>query len=158
MRASTWPRSPTRSRGEIDRDPAILLRWRGCEAEDEIEPAAPMPCPLVMPEDAWEAGPLPEPRPLRPLPTGAVLKRLGPSGLRVGGDRPRRAAAAGIRIVRRVAAPLVLDAVSEPDDGNWSIGVRPCTEPLAYDLAVSNTSDDGLKRQPPDVPTLLGLL
>jgi uncharacterized Zn finger protein len=69
---------------EIDRDPAILLRWRGCEAQEEIEPAAPA-APLVMPEDAWEAGPLPEPRPLRPLPTGAVLKRLGPSGLRVGG-------------------------------------------------------------------------
>ena len=69
---------------EIDRDPAILLRWRGCEAQVEIEPAVPA-APLVMPEDAWEAGPLPEPRPLRPLPTGAVLKRLGPSGLRVGG-------------------------------------------------------------------------
>jgi uncharacterized Zn finger protein len=69
---------------EIDRDPAMLLRWRGCEAQEELEPAAPA-APLVMPEDAWEAGPLPEPRPLRPLPTGAVLKRLGPSGLRVGG-------------------------------------------------------------------------
>jgi hypothetical protein len=69
---------------EIDRDPAMLLRWRGCEAQEEIAPAAPA-APLVMPEDAWEAGPLPEPRPLRPLPTGAVLKRLGPSGLRVGG-------------------------------------------------------------------------
>jgi uncharacterized Zn finger protein len=69
---------------EIDRDPALLLRWRGCEAQEEIEPAAPA-APLVMPEDAWEAGLLPEPRPLRPLPTGAVLKRLGPSGLRVGG-------------------------------------------------------------------------
>jgi uncharacterized Zn finger protein len=69
---------------EIDRDPAILLRWRGCETQDEIESAAPA-LPLVMPEDAWEAGPLPEPRLLRPLPTGAVLKRLGPSGLRVGG-------------------------------------------------------------------------
>jgi uncharacterized Zn finger protein len=69
---------------EIDRDPAILLHWRGCEAQQEVEPAAPT-APLVMPEDAWESGPLPEPRPLRPLPTGAVLKRLGPSGLRVGG-------------------------------------------------------------------------
>ena len=38
-----------------------------------------------MPADAWDAGQLPEPRPLRPLPTGAVLKRLGPSGVRVGG-------------------------------------------------------------------------
>ncbi len=69
---------------EIDRDPTILLRWRGCEAQEEIEPAAPA-APRVMPEDAWEAGPLPKPRPLRPLPTGAVLKRLGTSGLRVGG-------------------------------------------------------------------------
>jgi uncharacterized Zn finger protein len=69
---------------EIDRDPAILLRWRGCEAPEEIEPEAPA-APRVMPEDAWEAGPLPAPRPLRPLPTGAVLKRLGPSGLRIGG-------------------------------------------------------------------------
>ena len=50
----------------------------------EVEPEAPA-APRVMPEDAWEAGPLPGPRPLRPLPTGAVLKRLGPSGLRVGG-------------------------------------------------------------------------
>ncbi len=62
----------------------MLLRWRGCEAQEESEQAAPA-APLVMPDDAWEAGPLPEPRPLRPLPTGAVLKRLGPSGLRVGG-------------------------------------------------------------------------
>ena len=69
---------------EIDRDPAILLRWRGCSTQEELEPAAPAPL-LVMPEDAWDAGPLPEPRPLRPLPTGAVLKRLGPSGLKVGG-------------------------------------------------------------------------
>ena len=36
------------------------------------------------PPSAWEAGPLPEPRPVRPLPVGAVLKRLGPSGLRAG--------------------------------------------------------------------------
>ena len=69
---------------EIDRDPAMLLRWRGCEAQEEIELASPV-TPLVIPEEAWEAGRLPEPRPLRPLPTGAVLKRLGPSGLRVGG-------------------------------------------------------------------------
>ena len=69
---------------EIDRNPAVLLQWRGCEAQEEVEQTAPH-APLVMPDDAWEAGPLPEPRPLRPLPTGAVLKRLGPSGLRVGG-------------------------------------------------------------------------
>ena len=70
---------------EIDRDPSILLRWRGCEAaQEEVEPAV-ADAPAVIPADAWEAGPLPPPRPLRPLPTGAVLKRLGPSGMRVGG-------------------------------------------------------------------------
>ena len=70
---------------EIDRDPSILLRWRGCEAaQEEAEPAV-ADARAVIPEDAWEGGPLPAPRPLRPLPTGAVLKRLGPSGLRVGG-------------------------------------------------------------------------
>jgi uncharacterized Zn finger protein len=69
---------------EIDRDPSVLLRWRGCEAQEQAAPTVPEP-PAVMPEDAWDAGPLPEPRPLRPLPTGAVLKRLGPSGVRAGG-------------------------------------------------------------------------
>jgi hypothetical protein len=70
---------------EIDRDPSLLLRWRGCEAGEEADEPAVADAPVAVPEDAWEAGPLPAPRPLRPLPTGAVLKRLGPSGLRVGG-------------------------------------------------------------------------
>ena len=39
---------------EIDRNPAMLLRWRGCEAQEESEQAAPA-APLVMPDDAWEA-------------------------------------------------------------------------------------------------------
>ena len=26
---------------EIDRDPAMLLRWRGCEAQEEVEPRLP---------------------------------------------------------------------------------------------------------------------
>ena len=69
---------------EIDRDPSALLHWRGCDAQEEAELTAPA-APRVMPADAWDAGPLPEPRPIRPLPTGAVLKRLGPSGVRVGG-------------------------------------------------------------------------
>lgn len=60
----------------IDRDPALFLRWRGCEP---IEPRG------AGARDPWEAGALPAPRPARPLPTGAVLKRLGRSGIRVGG-------------------------------------------------------------------------
>lgn len=69
---------------EIDRDPSALLRWRGVDAVEE-EAVEPRPeAPAAIPAGAWVGGPLPEPRPRRPLPTGAVLKRLGPSGLKVG--------------------------------------------------------------------------
>lgn len=60
----------------VDRDPGLFLRWRGCE------PVAPRASHSA---DPWQAGPLPEPRPARPLPAGAVLKRLGRSGIRVAG-------------------------------------------------------------------------
>ena len=71
---------------EIDRDPSALLRWRGVDAVEQAEPEEPAVAVETVPPAAWEAGSLPEPRPLRPLPVGAVLKRLGPTGLRVGGD------------------------------------------------------------------------
>ena len=70
---------------EIDRNPSALLRWRGVDVVEEAEPEPELAVETVPPE-AWEAGTLPEPRPLRPLPLGAVLKRLGPSGLRVGAN------------------------------------------------------------------------
>ena len=60
----------------VDRDPALFLRFRGC---------APVEAPASRRDDPWEAGPLPPPRPVRALPPGAVLKRLGRSGIRVGG-------------------------------------------------------------------------
>jgi uncharacterized Zn finger protein len=60
----------------IDRDPSLFLVWRGCE---------PVAAPASRSRDRWEAGPLPEPRPLRALPPGSVLKRLGRSGIRVAG-------------------------------------------------------------------------
>jgi uncharacterized Zn finger protein len=60
----------------IDRDPSLFLRWRGC---------APAEVPAARSRDRWAAGPLPEPRPVRALPPGAVLKRLGRSGIRVAG-------------------------------------------------------------------------
>ena len=72
---------------EIDRDPSALLRWRGVDAVAEDVPEEPDVVVVeTVPPEAWEAGSLPAPRPLRPLPVGAVLKRLGPSGLRVGGN------------------------------------------------------------------------
>jgi uncharacterized Zn finger protein len=75
----------------IDADPSLLLRWRGCVAATELpaEPelaATPEPAPDLTDDDPWRAGSLPEPRPLRPLPVGAVLKRLGPSGLTLRGE------------------------------------------------------------------------
>jgi uncharacterized Zn finger protein len=71
----------------IDGDPSLLLRWRGCNAVEAVE--APPELQLVQPLSTdvgpWQAGPLPAPRRLRPLPAGAVLMCLGPSELRVGG-------------------------------------------------------------------------
>jgi hypothetical protein len=57
----------------IDGDPSLYLLWRGCRP---VEPP---------PADPWRAGTLPVPRPVRALPTGALLKRLGRSGIRAGG-------------------------------------------------------------------------
>jgi hypothetical protein len=64
-----------------------LLRWRGVEVADVPDPEPDEPVAVeTVPPEAWDAGELPQLRPLRPLPVAAVLKRLGPSGLRVGGD------------------------------------------------------------------------
>jgi uncharacterized Zn finger protein len=67
----------------IDRNPAVLLEWRGCTTEEPPEEA---PGERSRPTaDAWAAGPLPSIGPPRPLPVGSVLKRLGASGLVVDG-------------------------------------------------------------------------
>jgi len=59
----------------LDRDPSLLLRWRGCTP---VEP------PASRGDDPWLAGPLPAPHAPRSLPPGAVVKRLGRSRIRVG--------------------------------------------------------------------------
>lgn len=61
----------------IDGDPKLLLRWRGCVDE---------PTPEVVQGDPWAGGELPEPAAPRNLPVGAVLKRLGPSGIQIGDE------------------------------------------------------------------------
>jgi uncharacterized Zn finger protein len=68
----------------IDGDPSLVLRWRGVAP---VEPGSPPPPPAEVPvqEDAWSAGALPELGAPRPLPPGAVLMRLGPSGVNAGG-------------------------------------------------------------------------
>ena len=59
---------------EIDQDPGLLLLWRGCGVDGSAVPAG----------DPWSGGELPEPGEVRTMPVGAVLKRLGPSGISVG--------------------------------------------------------------------------
>lgn len=58
----------------VDADPRVFLRWRGCVDEDA--PDDP---------DPWSGTELPAASLPRRLPPGAVLKRLGPSGIDVGG-------------------------------------------------------------------------
>jgi hypothetical protein len=55
----------------------LFLRWRGCVDE---------PTPQYLQGDPWLGGELPEPTPSRALPVGAVLKRLGPSGIQLGDE------------------------------------------------------------------------
>ena len=69
----------------IDAEPSLLLRWRGCTDDAVAAPEPePEPAPIVPSDDIWEAPAPPELGPRRPLPTAAVLKRLGPSGIQVG--------------------------------------------------------------------------
>ena len=68
----------------IDREPSLLLRWRGCTQHAAADEPDAEPEPIVPTDEIWAAPPPPELGPRRPLPTGAVLKRLGPSGIQVG--------------------------------------------------------------------------
>jgi uncharacterized Zn finger protein len=78
----------------IDEDASLLLRWRGCvpEALESQGTGEEAPHPVTealgdpTDERPWRAGPMPAPPALRPLPVGAVLKRLGPSGLKLRND------------------------------------------------------------------------
>jgi hypothetical protein len=72
----------------IDADPSVLLRWRGC-TDDAAAPAAPEGAAVpadsqAEPPDPWRGRSLPSPGAPRALPPGAVLERLGASGIAVG--------------------------------------------------------------------------
>ena len=72
---------------EIDSDPSLLLRWRGCtENAPDAEVAPPLAEALPEVIDPWQGGRLAEAGAVRVLPVGAVLQRLGPSGVQVGED------------------------------------------------------------------------
>jgi uncharacterized Zn finger protein len=71
----------------LDDDPQQLLRWRGCIDDPpavKTQPAAPKE--ERRPEDPWHGGALPDSGEPRVVVAGAVLKRLGPSQLRVGDE------------------------------------------------------------------------
>jgi hypothetical protein len=74
----------------VDRDARVLLAWRGCDPGAGIGAAPDREEEAVAPEpfsgDPWAAGYVPEIGPARPLPPGAVVKRLGRSGIRVGSE------------------------------------------------------------------------
>ncbi len=91
----------------IDADPSLLLRWRGCE---------PLGRPASRNGDPWLAGALPSPRPVRALPPGAVVKRLGRSGIRAGG----RDLADALEPAYRAFARLGREASSPGMIGEWS--------------------------------------
>jgi len=63
---------------EIERTPRVLLRWRGVADVTEAESAAPA--------DPWQGKELSPLAEARPMPTHAVLKRLGQSEMFVGGN------------------------------------------------------------------------
>jgi uncharacterized Zn finger protein len=73
---------------QIDANPSVLLQWRGCDAVEEaaIESETVPVAEADWSDEPWQVGALPPPRPLRPLPVGAVLMCLGPTELRVGGS------------------------------------------------------------------------
>jgi uncharacterized Zn finger protein len=64
----------------VDADPGVLLRWRGAlpSAEADAQPATN--------EDAWRGAPVPTSPPELRGRAESVLKRLGQSGVRAGGE------------------------------------------------------------------------
>jgi hypothetical protein len=62
----------------IEQTPRILLRWRGVADVNETDSAEPA--------DPWQGKELRALAEARPMPTYAVLKRLGPSEMYVGGN------------------------------------------------------------------------
>ncbi len=68
---------------EVEGDPAVLLRWRGCVEDVPAVEARSAVRSEQRAHDPWDGGALPGPGVPRELAAGAVLKRLGPSEVRV---------------------------------------------------------------------------
>jgi uncharacterized Zn finger protein len=63
---------------EIEQTPRVMLRWRGVADGTEIDAETP--------SDPWHGKELSPPAEAHSMPTFAVLKRLGPSEMSVGGN------------------------------------------------------------------------
>jgi hypothetical protein len=70
----------------VEADPAVLLRWRGCIEDAPSVTVRPTARAEQRSLDPWSGSALPESGEPRVLATGAVLKRLGPSEVRVGDE------------------------------------------------------------------------
>lgn len=76
--------------GAIDDDPSLLLHWRGVTprtgaAPETVSPVSTPAGAAAADDDPWVGGEVPVIGPPRPLPVAAVLKRLGPSGIKLDG-------------------------------------------------------------------------
>ncbi len=63
---------------EVERSARVLLRWRGVAGVDDETAEGS--------RDPWRGKELGELEPARNMPRHAVLKRLGPTGMQLGGD------------------------------------------------------------------------
>jgi uncharacterized Zn finger protein len=96
---------------QIDGNPSLLLRWRGCDVveADAVEAESVPMAEGDSSDEPWQVGALPPPRTLRPLPVGAVLMCLGPTDLRVGGGDL-------VEVLKRAYAALAADRSDEEPD------------------------------------------
>lgn len=70
----------------LEQDPSVLLRWRGCVEDAPQRIAVPSPESSRTVRDPWQGADTPAAASRRTLAAGAVLKRLGASGVQVGDE------------------------------------------------------------------------
>ena len=71
---------------EVEGDPLLLLRWRGCIDDAPALEARSVEKEEQRAKNPWQGSALPEPGVERVFAAGAVLKRLGPSEIRIGDE------------------------------------------------------------------------
>ena len=82
---------------ELERSPYVVLRWRGVAGVAELN--------SVDADDPWQGKELATPSSARAMPIYAVLKRLGPTGMQMGGGNDDLANALRIAYEALVSPP-----------------------------------------------------